>query len=229
MSSRCEQCIVRNLNGLKALTKEELVRISNCKTSKFVKKGDMIFDEGETLNGVYCVRDGVCKVSKLSENGKSQIIKLLKKGDILGQRSLINEETTNLSAIAVKDMELCFIPKQEILNDLHNNTNFSFELIKQMATNLKDTDNMMVDMAQKSVKQRLAETLVYIHDNFGVDEEGMLSVVLSREEYSDIVGTATESAIRILSQFKKDGLISVQGKKLKIDNYNELVKLSKGF
>lgn len=227
--SKCNQCIVRNLNGLKTLTKDELVRISNCKTSKFVKKGQMIFDEGETLNGVYCVRDGVCKVSKLSENGKSQIIKLLKKGDILGQRSLINEETTNLSAIAVKDMELCFIPKQEILNDLHNNANFSFELMKQMAIDLKDTDNMIVDMAQKSVKQRLAESLVYIHDNFGVDEEGMLSVVLSREEYSDMVGTATESAIRILSQFKKDGCISVQGKKLKIDNYDELVKISKGF
>lgn len=227
--SRCEQCIIRNLNGLKALTKEELVRISNCKTSKFVKKGEMIFDEGEILNGVYCVRDGVCKISKLSENGKSQIIKLLKRGDILGQRSLVNEEPTNLSAIAINDMELCFIPKQEILNDLHTNSNFSFELIKQMATNLKDTDNMMVGMAQKSVKQRLAEALVYIHDNFGVDHEGMLSVVLSREEYSDIVGTATESAIRILSQFKKDGLISVQGKKLKIDNYDELVKISKGF
>lgn len=214
--SKCEQCLIRNFNSLKALTKDELVRISNCKTSKKIKKGELIFKEGEALNGVFCIRDGACKVSKLSENGKDQIVKLVKKGDILGQRSLINNEATNLSATALEDVELCFIPKSEIINDLQKNSDFSLAMLQKMASDLKETDNMFIDMAQKHVKQRLAETLIYIHDTFGVDEHGMLSIILSREDYANIVGTATESAIRILSQFKKDGLISTSGKKIKI-------------
>ena len=77
-------------------------------------------------------------------------------------------------------------------------------------------------MAQKSVKRRMAEILMYSHNNFGTDDEGYLSIVLSREDYASIVGTATESAIRILSQFKKEGLISTTGKRIKIDDYNGL-------
>ena len=83
---KCEQCIIKQFNSLKSLTKDELVRISNCKTSYTIKKGTVIFDEGETLNGVYCVKDGICKLSKLSENGKDQIVKMVVKGQLLGQR-----------------------------------------------------------------------------------------------------------------------------------------------
>ena len=87
--SKCEQCIVRQFNSLKYLSKDDIVRISNCKTSKFIKKGEPIFEEGDYLNGVYCIKDGVCKVSKRSENGKNQIVNLVKRGDLLGERSLI--------------------------------------------------------------------------------------------------------------------------------------------
>jgi len=216
--SKCDQCIIKQFNSLKALTKDELIRISGCKTSKLIKKGDVIFNEGETLNGVYCVKDGVCKLSKLSANGKDQIVKLVVKGDLLGQRSLIGNESANLSAIALNDMEVCFIPKHEIISDLQKNSNFSMDVLQQMARDLKDSDNVIVNMAQKSVKQRLAEALLYIDAHFGTDSEGFLSVILSREDYANVVGTATESAIRILSQFKKEGLISTSGKQIKIEN-----------
>ncbi|WP_460219633.1 Crp/Fnr family transcriptional regulator [Psychroserpens sp. MEBiC05023] len=220
--SKCEQCIVRQFNSLKALTKDELVRISNCRTSKIVKKGEVIFEEGETINGVFCIKDGVCKLSKLSANGKDQIVKLVVKGDLLGQRSLVGNESANLSAVALNDMEVCFIPKSEIMNDLKNNSKFSMEILQQMAQDLKGSENVIVDMAQKSVKNRLADVLVYIHDNFGLTDEGFLSITLSREDYANIVGTATESAIRIISQFKKEGLISTKGKQIKIENLQKL-------
>lgn len=223
--SKCEQCIIRQFNTLKALTKEELIRISGCKTDRVVERGEVIFREGETVNGVYCVKSGVCKVSKLSENGRDQIIKLIVKGDLLGQRSLINDESANLTATALSPMEVCFIPKSEIIADLQKNSNFSMDVLKSMAHDLKDADNFIVDMAQKSVKQRLAETLLYIYDNFGVDEDGYLKVILSREEYANMVGTATESAIRLLSQFKKDGLISTKGKRICIDNKDKLKQI----
>ncbi|WP_299224579.1 Crp/Fnr family transcriptional regulator [uncultured Psychroserpens sp.] len=220
--SKCEQCIIRQFNSLKALTKDELVRISGCKTSHTIKRGTIIFEEGENINGVYCVKDGICKLSKLSENGKDQIVKLVFKGDLLGQRSLIGEETSNLQAVALNDMEVCFIPKSEIIGDLQRNANFSMDVLRQMAHDLKDADNTIVNMAQKSVKKRLADTLVYLYDNFGIDEEYYLRAVLSREDYANIVGTATESAIRILSQFKKDGLIETSGKHILIKDLKGL-------
>ncbi|WP_298758604.1 Crp/Fnr family transcriptional regulator [uncultured Psychroserpens sp.] len=220
--SKCEQCIIRQFNSLKALTREELVRISGCKTSRIIKKGEVIFEEGDAVNGVFCVKDGVCKLSKLSSNGKDHIVKLVVKGDLLGQRSLVGEESANLSAVALNDMEVCFIPKSEIMQDLQKNPKFTLDMLQQMAHDLKESDNVIVDMAQKSVKNRLADVLIYLNDNFGVDDDGFLAINLSREDYANVVGTATESAIRILSQFKKDGFISTQGKQIKIENLHKL-------
>ena len=223
--AKCEQCIIKQFNSLKSLTKDELVRISNCKTSKIIKKGEIIFEEGDMLNGVYCIKDGVCKLSKLSENGKDQIVKMVVKGQLLGQRSLISDESANLQAVALNDMEVCFIPKSEIIADLQKNPKFSFDVLQDMAHDLKEADDIIVNMAQKSVKQRLAETLIYIHDSFGVNSDGTLSVLLSREDYASVVGTATESAIRVLSQFKKEGLISTVGKFIKIEDFNGLKRV----
>lgn len=222
---KCESCIIKQFNSLKSLSKDELMRISNCKTSKIVKKGEVIFDEGEMLNGVYCVRDGICKLTKLSANGKDQIVKMVIKGELLGQRSIVSDERTNLRATALNDMELCFIPKSEIMADLQSNSKFSFDVLKDMAHDLKEADDIIVNMAQKSVRQRLAETLISIHKNFGTNPDGTLSVLLSREDFASIVGTATESAIRVLSQFKKEGLISTIGKQIKIENLPGLKRI----
>ena len=223
--SKCESCIIRQFNSLKSLSREELMRISACKTSKVVKKGEVIFEEGESLKGVYCVREGVCKLTKLSANGKDQIVRLVVKGELLGQRSLVGSETTNLSAVALKDMEVCFIPKEEIINDLQKSRDFSIDMLQHMASDLRESDNIIVDMAQKSVKQRMAETLIHLNEKFGVNEEGMLDITLSREDYANLVGTATESAIRILSEFKREGLIATSGKQIMIKDLNALERV----
>tara|TARA_B100000446_G_C10526030_1_gene332046 strand:+ start:680 stop:1357 length:678 start_codon:yes stop_codon:yes gene_type:complete len=223
--SKCEQCIVRQFNSLKTLTKDELMRVSACKTTQVIKKGDTIFEEGDTLNGIYCIRDGVCKMTKLSENGKDQVVKLALKGGMIGQRSLVSGEPSNLTATAVNDMQVCFVPRSEIIQDLQKNPDFSMDVLKNMAKDLKNSDDQLVDMAQKTVKQRLANTLVYIHQKFGSDENGFLVLTLSREDYASIVGTATESAIRILSQFKKQGLISTKGKQIKIEDETGLLRV----
>lgn len=227
--SKCDQCIVRQFNSLKHLSKEDLVRMSGCKTSKIIKKGESIFEEGDYINGVYCIKDGVCKVSKMSENGKNQIVNLVKRGDLLGERSLISEEVSNLNAIALEDMEICFIPREEIIRDLEKNPNFTMDILKTMANSLKMSDNLVVDMAQKSVKQRLAETLLNLDAKFGKDETGAINVQLSREDIASIIGTATESAIRLLSELKKNKLIEFKGKNIIIANKTGLEKIANGF
>lgn len=227
--SKCEQCIIRQFNSLSKLSKDELIRISGCKTSKVIKKGESLFDEGDYINGIFCIKDGACKVSKMSENGKIQIINIVKKGDLVGERSLISDEVSNLNAVALNDMEVCFIPKEEILKDLEKNPNFTLDILKSMAKTLKTSDNLVVDMAQKSVKQRLAEALLNLSEKFGTNDSGAIDVHLSREDIASIIGTATESAIRLLSDLKKKNIINLVGKDIMITNKNELTKIANGF
>ena len=229
MEERCENCIVRKFNALRAMSKEELKAVSDSKVSKKVKKGDLIFDEGEKLNGVYCVRGGVSKLSKLSPNGKDQIVKLASKGEVLGERSVIAEESSNLSATAVNDMEVCFIPKEAIVSTLHRNPDFTYEVLRHMAHDLREADDVIVNMSQKSVKQRIAEALLYLKNNFGEDADGYLALVLSREDIANVVGTATESCIRILSEFRKKGFIKTSGKRMAILESRKLQDLVDGF
>lgn len=224
--SKCEQCIVRQFSSLKALNKDELLRMADCKTSYTIKKGETIFEEGETTHGIYCIKDGVCKMTKLSANGKDQIVKLVKPGELLGQRSMISEEPANLTAIALEDMEVCFIPKTEIMQFFNNNNNFSMNVMKTICGDLKEADDHMVSMAQKSVKERLAETLIYLEENFGKNDDGTLKLQLSREELAGMIGTATESCIRLLSELNKAGLIELDGKRIKLLDRNKLRRLA---
>lgn len=210
------------------MSKEELKKVSDTKTTKLVKKGEAIFREGEKLNGVFCVRDGVSKLSKLSPNGKDQIVKLATQGAVLGQRSVIAEEVSNLSAVAVKEMEVCFIPKDIIVETLNSNPDFAVEVLRHMAHDLKEADDVIVNMSQKTVKQRVAEAFIYLRDNFGEDKEGYLSLTLSREDIANVVGTATESAIRIISDFKKLGLIKTSGKMIGIHDERLLMEVANG-
>lgn len=227
--SRCENCIVRQFNSLRAMNKEELKKVSDSKITRSIRKGQSLFGEGEKLNGVYCVRDGVSKLSKLSPNGKDQIVKLATKGEVIGQRSVIAEEQSNLSAVAVSDMQICFIPKESITTTLQSNPNFTLEVLRHMAHDLKEADDVIVNMSQKTVKQRIAEAFLYLKNNFGEDKDGFLALTLSREDIGNVVGTATESAIRIISEFKKKGLIHTSGKKIGIKNERKLMDIMEGF
>ncbi|KAB1154750.1 Crp/Fnr family transcriptional regulator [Flavobacterium luteum] len=224
--SKCEQCIVREFSSLKALNKDELIQLSDCKTSYTIKKGETIFEEGENVNGIYCIKDGICKLTKLSPNGKDQIIKLVKKGELLGQRSMISEEPVNLSAVALEDMQVCFIPKSDIMGYFDKNNQFSMNVMRTICSDLKDSDDHMVSLAQKTVKERLAETLLYLEETFGKSSDGSLNVQLSREELSGMIGTATESCIRLLSDFKKLGLIELNGKKIVLKDSSKLKRIS---
>ncbi|HEA19765.1 MAG TPA: Crp/Fnr family transcriptional regulator [Pricia antarctica] len=209
--------------------KEELKKVSDSKITKTVKKGETIFEEGEKLDGVFCVRSGVSKLSKLSENGKDQIVKLATKGEVIGQRSVIAEEFSNLSAKAVDDMEICFIPKDIITTTLNTNPNFGVEVLRHMAHDLKEADDVIVNMGQKTVKQRIAQAFLYLKSNFGEDKDGFLTLTLSREDIANVVGTATESCIRIISEFKKKGLLETSGKKVAIADEKGLEEVVEGF
>lgn len=140
-------------------------------------EGELIFDEEQQLRGIYFIKSGVCKISKMGANGKEQIIHFLGEGTLLGIRSIHNEETTNLKARALTPVSVCFLSKKsffEILKD----QNFIRQLLGTFAEYLKATDDRIVIMGQNKMVQRLAHFLIKIHDDFGEDTLGNLKLYL---------------------------------------------------
>lgn len=225
----CEHCFIKNENEFRTLMFEELEEFTKSKTTINIKKGENIVTEGHVMNGIYCLKSGKCKLSKLNSNGKSQIIKFLTRGNILGQRSVLSEEPSGLTITALEDMEACFIPKTKVIDAIKENPSFSLQLMKNISHQLNEANTSISMMAQKSVRERLADTLLQLHSIFGSDSEGFIDVRLTREEIANTIGTATESAIRLLSSLKNDGLLEVKGRRIKIINFEALKHASEGY
>lgn len=226
---KCHQCVIRHFNSFKSLSTEELTCISDSKTEMTFKKGQVVFTEGSSINGVFCVKTGKCKLSKLNSNGKEQIVRFVKGGDVLGYRSVIADEPVTLTVTALDDMNACFIPKSDIFEALEKNPKFIMDMMKTACSDLKDANMTLSKMAQKNVRERLADTLLFLEETFEITEDGYIDVQLSREEISSIIGTATESAIRLLSGFKKEKLINLRGKSIQILDAQKLRNISEGF
>ncbi len=227
--SNCNQCIIKELNSLNVLSDDELNDISRKKVTHKFKKGEIIFEEGTKLNGVFCLRNGKCKVTKLSPNGNEQIVRFIQCGELIGHRSVLSSSSAHLTVTALEDMEACYIPKEEIYDKFKNNSEFSMNITKSICTDLDKANISITNMAQKNVKERLAESLLFFEKTFGLDEDGYLNINLSREEIANSIGTATESSIRLLSQFKKEKLIELKGKRIKILDKTRLQHITDGY
>ncbi len=221
----CQSCSQR-FNSVFCKAKEEYVNMINeQKICNVYKKGQILFNEGAYPFGVFCINDGKIKLSHSGDDGKEQIIRLLKAGDILGYRALLSGERYSASAVALEDTQICFIPKELFTSILKVDPALAFEMMKMLSDELHKTEIKLTHLAQKPIRERLAETLLFIKETYGYEADGItLNVRLSREEIANLVGTATESAIRLLSEFKKDGMVELDGKKIKILSQKELVK-----
>lgn len=229
MGHSCQLCVIRDLNALNSVPSEELTKINERKQSLHFKRGEHVFNEGKSLKGVYCLRNGNCKLTKLAPNGKEQIVRFIQKGELVGYRSVISNSVAHLTVTAMEDMDVCFIPKNEILDLFRKNTEFSNEITRALCDDLDEANASIANMAQKNVRERLAESLIFFEKIFGQDNEGYIAVTLTREEIANAVGTATESTIRLLSEFKKEGHITLKGKRIRLDNKTKLEHISEGF
>jgi CRP-like cAMP-binding protein len=221
----CQSCAQRFTSVFCKAKQEFISEINEQKICNIYKKGQTLFNEGSYPFGVYCINDGKVKLSHLGDDGKEQIIRLLRGGDVLGYRALLSGERYSASAIALEDTQVCFIPKELFISVLKNDTGLAFEMMKLLSDELHKAEVKLTHLAQKPIRERLAETLLFIKETYGFEADGVtLSVRLSREEIANLVGTATESTIRLLSEFKKDGMVELDGKKIKILRQKELIK-----
>lgn len=223
----CEHCAHRKsgISAFSSLNEEEIGDVSANKGCLFFKKGQIIFHEGNRPNGVYCIHAGKLKLYKLGIEGKEQIIRFVKSGDVIGYRSLLSEENLSVSGAALEDTSCCFIPKSVLFEAIQKNPKFSMDLMKRACHDLGEATKLITNLAQKTVRERLAEVLLILKSNFGVDESGILQISLTREELANMTGTATESVIRLLSEFKDDGYVALEGRKIKLLDIPGLIRV----
>ena len=213
----------------KHLTEEEAFQVNQEKIPGFYKRGTQIYKEGTRITGFYLVSKGILKIYKTGIDGKEQIIRFAKRGDIIGFRSILSDELACTSSKVIEDANLCFIPSKTLISLVKNNGNFSMDLMQLTCKELGEANAYITDIAQKTVRERLAEVLIQLKNSFELDQENFLKITLTREELANLVGTATESVIRLLSEFKNDHLIELHGRRIKILDVQGLMKVGNIF
>ncbi|MCZ4407391.1 Crp/Fnr family transcriptional regulator [Cryomorphaceae bacterium 1068] len=228
-SLACEFCQSHHRSLFGSLTESELKNVDAGKTCTKYKKGQVLFHEGTRPLGVFCVSRGRIKVYRLGIDGKEQIIKISASGDLLGYKALLSDQHYNLSAEALDDCVVCFVPKEDFLELLKPGGKFYTDILKAVCEENGVMASKMTEMAQRSVRQRAALSLLMLKDTYGIEHEleGEIEINLTREDLANIVGTATESLIRLLNEFKKENLIETQGRKIRILDPKGLLLASK--
>ena len=222
----CDSCALQSGSIFKHLTPEEMQTLNFEKDFRQYKRGDILYQEGNRISGFFCVNSGIIKVFKTGFDGKEQIIRFAKQGDIIAYRSVLSNELACTSAKVIEDCQVCFIPSEILTSFIKTNPAYALELLKLACHELGEANSFITDIAQKTVRERLAEVLLLLKDEFDLDNNNTLKISLTREELANMVGTATESVIRLLSEFKQDRLIDLQGRKIKFINVAGLTKVA---
>ena len=225
----CGKCAFESGSLFKYLKPDEVEAINFEKDFRQYKRGDILYQEGNRISGFFCINKGIIKVFKTGFDGKEQIIRFAKKGEIIAYRSVLSNELACTSAKVIEECDVCFIPSEILISFIKTNPVYALELLKLACHELGEANSFITDIAQKTVRERLAEILLLLYHDFDVDEQNFLKISLTREELANLIGTATESVIRLLSEFKSDKLVELNGRRIKLLNIKGLEKISNVF
>ena len=197
------------------------------KSCNIYPKGQTVFWEGNKPQGMYCVNKGAVKISHTGNDGKEQIIRMVREGDILGYRSLITGEDYTSTAVALEDTTVCLIPKENFFKLLEENSDLSLGVMKLLSKELDTAENTISSLAQKQVRERIAETLLMLKEFYGTEADGeTIQASVSRYDIAGMAGTARETATRLLSELKQDNVIDFDSKKIRIINPYKLIRIA---
>ena len=192
------------------------------------KKNETIYCEGETPTHLMCLLNGKVKIYKDGVGGRSQIIRMIKPVEYFGYRAFFAKENFVPAASAFEPSTICMIPMTAIMKLLSENNKLAMFFIRQLSVDLGIADERTVNLTQKHIRGRLAESLLFLKDSYGLEEDqSTLSIYLSREDLANLSNMTTSNAIRTLSNFAAERLITIDGRKIKIIDEEKLKKISK--
>ena len=226
MSYHCSECV-----NAKCLIKKNLVHINklnpditNQKYTIQCKKSRQFIMEGAPVNGLYFIYSGKVKVIKTGYNGKEQILRLSKDGEVIGHRGFGMGETYKIGATALEDTILCNFSTNLLKDILLEEPKVTFDFMHFYAEELNRSETKVKTMSQMTVREKVIDMLLYINRKFGNDDSSSIGLELTRKELADYAGTSDEQVIRILSALKKEGLIYTKSKMIQILDVEKLRK-----
>lgn len=189
---------------------------------KSFAKGEYVFQEGKHPVGLFCMIRGKSKVFRLNEDGREQIVRLHGPNEIMGYKSLVMETPYHASAVALEDSQVGFISRSAFDSIIDTNPSISRLFMKILCQNLDQSEDFMVSLASKNIKEKVAGVLLFLHKKFGMAEDGTLAINLSREEMAGMIGVATENLSRAITQLKEEDVIHAVGRKIVIGDEKKL-------
>jgi len=228
----CIECASRLNSCFSILEEDDIKLLDQSKESTFYPKGQAIFFTGRTPTGVFCLMEGKVKMAKMGSDGKDQIVRFVLPGKLLGIRAFLGDCVYTATATTLDDTILCYIPGELFKYLQAKYPTITSCMITTLSQLLCEAEDKMTSIAQKNVRERLAETLLELRSVFSYGDktsEKVQPISLTREDLANIIGTATETVIRLLSDFKEVGLIDIQGRKIILKDIPALKNVARGF
>ena len=223
----CKECDVRFKTYFNILSDEDLRDLSIEKTCTLYKRNQTIYHEGTSPNGLYCVNSGKIKKFRNGENGKEQIIQFIAPGQLFGIKAVIEGSKYTTTTTAIEDSLVCFINNRKIFHLIMKYPNLTNYMLISLSRMLEEAETRMASIALKTVRQRVAESLLILVNTYKSDDSNtQVELRISREDLANSVGSATETVIRILKEFKEARLISINGRSIIVLDFFGLMKIS---
>ena len=230
--NRKKNDVIKNIDEIsdiwETLTIDQKIYLrENCQIQNY-RKNEIVYSEGEIPKHMICLVKGKVKIFKTGVGNRSQIVRMIKPFEYFAYRAMFANEPYVTSAMAFEASTAYLIPEKVILTLIKQNSDLAFYFIRALSIDLGISDARTVTLTQKHVRGRLAETLLFMRDTYGLEEDGAtISIYLSREDIANLSNMTTSNAIRTLSLFVDEKIISVDGRKIKIIDFDKLQKISK--
>ena len=220
-----QECDLKSCFFCRLCLKEWLPAINLHRRNFNLRKGELLFSEGDEVTGVYFVYSGKVKVHK-KWGDKELIVRFANQGAIVGHRGLGSNSVYPVSATAIEPVTVCFIDLEFFLTTLRVNHEFTYQLMMFFADELQLSERKMRNLAHMPVKGRVAQSLLTLKERFGITPDGVIDIMLSRQDLASFAGTTYETVFRIMNELTQENIISVNGKNIVITNPEKLAELT---
>lgn len=217
----CQNCLSRKDSLFSSFCDADADALNDHKSCNYYKKNQPLFIEGNTPRGVFCVNEGKVKIFARGEEGKEQIIHISKAGEIVGFRAMFSGEPYKVAASTLEESNICFISKNDFMDMIDTNPTLRNGIMRELSKELADRATFITNMAQKSVRERVAFALLILNDIYSPE-----MINLTREDLANFVGTATETLIRLLKDFKEEDLIATHARKIEVLDKDGLLNVA---
>ncbi|MEZ5069814.1 MAG: Crp/Fnr family transcriptional regulator [Bacteroidales bacterium] len=222
-----DDCIDNPKSVFTVLSPKEKEFLKQNYTCAFYKKGEIIFKEGDKPMGLMILAKGKVKIFKEGVGGREQIVRMAKPVGFIGYRALFAEENHTATAVAIEDCVSCVVDKESVYRVMRSNADLSMSIIQSFASELGFSHDRTVTLTQKHIRGRLAESLIFLKDTYGYEDDNKtIKIYLSREDVANLSNMTTSNAIRTLSTFAQEGVISIDGRKIRILDLTKLERIS---